>query len=483
MADPTQPQSITDILRAQNAAQNIPVAPRPPANLGGYDPFKSAVKLGSGTVSTGGVITNPASAVPAQPVANAAANPILFPSNTASAPATSTLPTFTNGASDTAAQAGFKATPLADGSNASNFMATYGDAATRAGTELNVDPNLVAAQWAHETRYGQSVIPGTNNLGNVKDYSGGGVPAVDNIEGTTSNYRAFQTPDDFADHYINLMKTKYPGVVGSGSDASAFTNGLVGGPTKYATDPGYAAKIAGVYSTFGHLGSTPGGGTASGPLTASGGNANLPTVSYGTNTPLQTQAGALRGAGLVDPSSAIDRGYAQQLAYQRASLNNIMNAAGEGDSRNYSFRLAHLVGALGQNNFGQVQGQGADALNTATAGVGNEGLIAGAQAYGQDTQAATARAQIEAGRELEANKSQPIGTTVDTSAGYPVSQTNYGMVRNGKVTPLAPDATAGRAPALPPGLKVGAPSKQKDGVYSVGNKKVTIQNGSVAGIE
>jgi len=43
--------------------------------------------------------------------------------------------------------------------------------------------------------------------------------------------------------------------------------------------------------------------------------------------------------------------------------------------------------------------------------------------------------------------------------------------------------TAGaQATALPPGLKVGAATKQADGTYTVGNKTVTIQAGKVNSI-
>jgi hypothetical protein len=445
MADPTQPQTITDILRAQNAAGAF-AGPRPAADLGGYDPFKNAVKMGSGN----GVFGAPVAA------------PVQVATNTvvpATAPTVANLMPTIQGAADTA-RTDMQAVSLPNNGNQfnpANFASTYGEAAQRAGTALGVEPTSILGHWGEETGWGKSVIPGTNNLGNVKDFTGGGVSATDNMTGEAGNYRAFANPNDFADHYVSLISRKYPGAVGTGADVGKFAGALSAGG--YAEDPNYASKVQAATGKYSLLGTNPGSGGGNGGA-ASGG---LPTVSYanGDNTPLRTQAGALRGAGLINPGGAIQAGYEQQLQYQQAALNNIMNAAGQGDSRNYSFRLAHLVGAMGNNNFGQVQGQGADALNQAIAGVGNTGLNTGANTYGADSTSRTALAQIESAQQLEANKAQPIGTTVDTSAGYPVSQTNYGMVRNGKVTPLAADATAGRQAAAKP--KEGATGKTPDG--------------------
>lgn len=451
MADPTQTQSLTDMLRAQNAAGAF-AGPRPIADLGGYDPFKNATKVGSGNGIPGAPIATPIVTAPI----------VAAPPAAAAAPVEAAKPTLYGPADSNT----LMPTPaLPEGSNAASFKAAYGGAADRAGKELGIDANLIMAQWAHESRYGQSVVPGTNNLGNIKDMSGGGVPAVDNMDGTTSNYRQFKNPDDYASHYVDLVSKNFPNTIGAGSDVGAFTNGLVGGKTKYATDPDYASKIAGVLGTFGALGGQTGGGTATGAL--GGGGSALPTISYGTHTPLSTQSGALANVGsrgLVDPGAAIDHGYEQQLRYQQAALNNIMNAAGEGDSRNYSYRLAHLVGAMGQNNFGQVQGQGADSLNSATAGIGNAGLSAGTGAYSTDSAARTAMAQIEAQKDIRANTAQSISTTqqVDPVTGMVTGQQqNTGLIRNGKVTPLAPEAAAGRQATAKP--KEGATGKTPDG--------------------
>ncbi|MBW5285938.1 glucosaminidase domain-containing protein [Burkholderia gladioli] len=126
-----------------------------------------------------------------------------------------------------------------------SFAAQYGGVAQAVGQRLGVDPNLVLGQLGLETGWGKSVIPGTNNLGNIKDFSGGGVAARDNMTGSNDRYRAYADPQAFADDYASLLVRKYPGVVGAGSDAQKFTSGLAG----YAEDPQYAAKVTSAAAT------------------------------------------------------------------------------------------------------------------------------------------------------------------------------------------------------------------------------------------
>lgn len=349
------------------------------------------------------------------------------------------------------AQTNFQANPLPDNSNpynATNFASTYGDAAARAGTALGVSPTSILGHWGEETGWGKSVIPGTNNLGNIKDTTGGGVAATDNMTGTTDNYQTFATPNDFADHYTTLMQSKYPGVVGTGADTGKFANGLVAGG--YATDPNYASKITGAIGSYSPLSASSGGG-GGGNAGSSGtpAPAGLPAVYAGSHNPLDIQAGAIKGAGLVDPQAAISRGLGQQLSYQNSALASIMDAAKEGDPRNYSFRLAHLVGAMGQNNFGQIQGQGADTMNQAMAGVGNAGLNAGAALVGHDTQLAAQQAQIAAQTAMESRKAQPVGSSVNPMGPYYPNLVNYATIgEDGTMHPLG-NGTGAVAPTGP----------------------------------
>lgn len=133
------------------------------------------------------------------------------------------------------------------------FAQQYGDIAANVGKRLGVDPTVLLGQWGLETGWGKSVIPGTNNLGNIKDFSGSGVGATDNMTGSVDKYRQFSTPDDFANHYTSLITRKYPNAVGSGNDAQAFAKALKAGG--YAEDPDYIEKIA---STTGRVRRDPG---------------------------------------------------------------------------------------------------------------------------------------------------------------------------------------------------------------------------------
>jgi hypothetical protein len=129
-----------------------------------------------------------------------------------------------------------------------NFSQQYAPLATKVGDQLGVSPDLLLTQWGLETGWGKSVIPGTNNLGNIMDFSGGGVAAVDNYNGRTDKYRAFETPEAFGDHFVDLIKRKYPSVVGSGSDAVKFATALKQGG--YAEHPEYVDAIVNTAQSF-----------------------------------------------------------------------------------------------------------------------------------------------------------------------------------------------------------------------------------------
>lgn len=124
------------------------------------------------------------------------------------------------------------------------FVTQYGPAAEKVGAQIGVDPKILLAQWGHETGWGKSVIPGTNNLGNIK---GKGPSAKDNMTGSVDTYRQYGSPDEFGADYASLIQRKYGGAVGAGSDVGKFTQGLSG----YAEDPQYAAKIANSYRMVG----------------------------------------------------------------------------------------------------------------------------------------------------------------------------------------------------------------------------------------
>ena len=131
--------------------------------------------------------------------------------------------------------------------NPSEFTKQYGAIAKAAGERLKVDPQILLGQWGLETGWGKSVVPGTNNLGNIKDFTGGGVGAVDNMTGSNDKYRTFDTPEAFADHFSGLIERKYPAAIGAGEDSLKFAQALKAGG--YAEDPAYIRKMVNVTNT------------------------------------------------------------------------------------------------------------------------------------------------------------------------------------------------------------------------------------------
>lgn len=124
-----------------------------------------------------------------------------------------------------------------------NFINTYLPAAKLAAAQLGTDPSHVLAQWGLETGWGKSVIPGTNNLGNIKAVKGqAGVAARDNQLGTVDHYAAYDSPEAAAQAYADLLDhNRYSGVRGTAGNPAAFIGGLVNGG--YAEDKSYGSKL------------------------------------------------------------------------------------------------------------------------------------------------------------------------------------------------------------------------------------------------
>jgi flagellum-specific peptidoglycan hydrolase FlgJ len=139
---------------------------------------------------------------------------------------------------DAAAAAGkpLQATPEA-------FVQHYGPAADRVASKTGIDSNTILGQWGLETGWGKSIIPGTNNLGNIKatKASGAGVKAVDNQTGSNDAYQKFDSVDDFADGYANLINSRYKDALHTGTDAEATAKALKAGG--YAEDKDYISKV------------------------------------------------------------------------------------------------------------------------------------------------------------------------------------------------------------------------------------------------
>jgi len=149
----------------------------------------------------------------------------------------------------------------ATGSKA-DFIKQHAAGAAAAAAELGVDPKLLLAQAGLETGWGKSVIPGSNNLGNIKagrGWSGATASAKDKMTGSVDSYRSYSSTDAYWKDYAALIKRRYPGVVGSGSSASTFAQGLTAGG--YAEDPAYAQKLQ---DTYGSMTPLPSGANSAG---------------------------------------------------------------------------------------------------------------------------------------------------------------------------------------------------------------------------
>ncbi|MDR8747229.1 glucosaminidase domain-containing protein [Burkholderia multivorans] len=159
------------------------------------------------------------------------------------------------------------------------FAAAYGDVASRIADQTGIDPVTVLGQLGHETGWGRSIIPGTNNLGNIKDFTGRGARARDNMTGSDDAYRVYSSPMEFADDYASLIRRKYPAALNTGPDAAATAAALVKGG--YAEDPAYRSKLIAATRTVGQaLGLTP-----RDPVASSGGlipSASAATFGRGT---------------------------------------------------------------------------------------------------------------------------------------------------------------------------------------------------------
>ena len=122
------------------------------------------------------------------------------------------------------------------------FVAQVAPAAIEAGKRLGVDPSILIGQWGLETGWGKSVIPGTNNLGNIKDFSGSGIAATDSMTGSRDRYRQYASINDFGSDYAGLIERRYGSAIGAGQDAARYAEALKAGG--YAEDPAYVEKMA-----------------------------------------------------------------------------------------------------------------------------------------------------------------------------------------------------------------------------------------------
>ncbi|KRG38295.1 flagellar biosynthesis protein FlgJ [Stenotrophomonas panacihumi] len=158
-----------------------------------------------------------------------------------------------------AASAGSAAASALGERTPEGFVARIWHHAQKAAQELGVDPRALVAQAALETGWGKRGISrgngsDSNNLFGIKasGWKGDAVTTgtheyVNGVKTSeTASFRAYSSAaDSFAD-YVRLLKNsdRYQQALTAGKDIKGFARGLQ--KAGYATDPGYAAKIAAI---------------------------------------------------------------------------------------------------------------------------------------------------------------------------------------------------------------------------------------------
>jgi flagellar protein FlgJ len=136
------------------------------------------------------------------------------------------------------------------------FVKSMEPYATAAASQLGVAPDTLIAQAALETGWGQHVpASGASSSSNLFGIKAGGSWQGDSVNSLTSevvngqsarlpqSFRAYSSVQQGVNDYVSLLQrnARYSQALGTGTDVSAFANGLVRGG--YATDPDYAQKL------------------------------------------------------------------------------------------------------------------------------------------------------------------------------------------------------------------------------------------------
>jgi hypothetical protein len=119
--------------------------------------------------------------------------------------------------------------------------------AQRVGKATGISPDVLLAQWKHET--GNFSNRGARSLNNL---SGVNVPG-----GHGQDYRTFKSLDDYGDYYIGMLERKYKGALGA-QDVPTFAKGLKAGG--YFTDSlaNYEHGMSAFYKPGAAMGGKPG---------------------------------------------------------------------------------------------------------------------------------------------------------------------------------------------------------------------------------
>lgn len=204
------------------------------------------------------------------------------------------------------------------GDRVTGFVQEYLPVAQKVAARTGVEPHVLLGQWGLETGWGKSVIPGTRNLGNIKQgssWKGRTVDATDNATGSRDPYRAYDDDDGFANDFADLLERRYRNALNYGDNAAGYFNALKSGG--YAEDPGYvnkgisAARMA--RSAIGSVASAPTGSTVNPDDYARRGAAPQDPGVVGDikDSALALGAGVVRGAGMLAGAFGADNDLAQ----------------------------------------------------------------------------------------------------------------------------------------------------------------------------
>ncbi|QWP75111.1 glucosaminidase domain-containing protein [Lysobacter sp. K5869] len=145
--------------------------------------------------------------------------------------------------------------------NKEEFIADLYPAAVRVSKQTGMSAELILAQAALETGWGEKVLPGTNNIFNIKDSKGWDGPTksfnVWEIEGgkkvwKDQDFRVYGSMDEALTDRVKFLKEN-----GRYAKAGLFDEGTLGDLKKeagalqkagYATDPHYAEQLAKVFN-------------------------------------------------------------------------------------------------------------------------------------------------------------------------------------------------------------------------------------------
>lgn len=137
------------------------------------------------------------------------------------------------------------------------FVASIWPHAQRAAADLGVNPRALVAQAALETAWGKRLPThgdgrSANNLFGIKATGWKGEAVRSGTHefvggqrrNETASFRSYSSVADSFNDYVRLLKnsSRYQGALAAGTDITGFAKGLQRGG--YATDPGYANKIA-----------------------------------------------------------------------------------------------------------------------------------------------------------------------------------------------------------------------------------------------